>query len=109
MWVETNITAIEVLPSWTIQIDFEWEHRDRCFIEYHELLSMLAEAETKTAKSIDRYYNVKWLKWYIEQWQEDAFNDDWSIFTIEQADGECFEKLKEEYDFDTLDMYIQRK
>lgn len=110
MWTETKIAKIEILPDWTIQIDFieSWENH-RCFVSNSDFFSMYWKAIELHWKQVWEYRQRKQLENYISSWEEwEVFNEDWSVFTIEEAKKELNElKEKSSINYDVFKMYIE--
>ncbi len=66
MWPETKITSVEILPDYTIQIDFEedWKNH-RSFISFGEFFEKFWKAMNDLEKMFNAYRNVKQLSAHI--------------------------------------------
>jgi len=110
MWPGATITKIEILPDSTLQIDFieDWKNH-RCFISNSDFFSMYWEAIKIHWEQILQYNERKSVEKFIYSWKEwELFNEDWSIFTLEEAKKEL-EKLKKKsiINYNTFKMYIE--
>ena len=109
MWPETLIKSIEILPDWTLQIDFveDWAYH-RSFITGSNFFSMYWKAMEKHWKQMEEYRQRRYLEHFISEWKEwDDLNEDFSIFTIEQAKKELQElKLNSTIDYEWFKMYL---
>jgi len=102
MWTLSNIKEIVILPNGTIHIEFNTgDSQHACYIEQHELFSMLSSAMTKQAKMLEWYFTIKSLKEYIKKWVEEDQG------TIDESKEYLIELEKEEYDYNVIEMYIQ--
>lgn len=108
MWPETIIKAMEILPNWLIQIDFECEWKtDRCFITQWAFFWMYGVAMEKHQNAYDAFCIIHSLKQHIE-WKIEILKDD-SIkkMSNKEAQKEIDELTqKSRVDYDVWKMYL---
>ena len=109
MWPETTIVSIEVLPNYTIQIDFEEEWKNhRCFVSFGEFFNKFGAAMSNFQKMFESYQKVNQYVAHLDRKIELLENDSDERLSDEKAIQEKNKVIADAWiDVDVFDMYIR--